>query len=85
MLHWLTYGAYSKEFPVLLILSILISTLIAYHFMNHWIADYSYRTDINWWIFAVASVGTAIFTLATVSFQTIKVAKEDPAKILKSE
>ncbi|MDF7815968.1 permease prefix domain 2-containing transporter [Runella sp. MFBS21] len=74
-----------KDFAVLVIVSCLIAAPIAYYFMNNWLQKYSYRTEINWWIFVAAGAGALVTTLLTVSFQTIKAALMNPVKSLKSE
>ncbi|WP_435357057.1 ABC transporter permease [Emticicia sp. SJ17W-69] len=75
----------SKDFVVLVLISLLIASPIAYYFMNSWIQNYTYRTDISWWIFVVAGFGALLITLLTVSFQAIKAALMNPVKSLKSE
>ena len=75
----------SKEFVVLVIISLLIASPIAYYFMNDWIQKYTYRTDISWWIFVAAGAGALAITIATVSFQAIKAAIANPVKSLRTE
>jgi len=75
----------SKDFVLLVIISILISIPAAYYFMNNWLQKYEYRTEIAWWIFALAGLGALLITLLTVSFQSIKAALANPAKSLRSE
>jgi len=75
----------SKDFVVLVLISLLIASPLAYYFMNQWVQKYTYRTDISWWIFAAASIGALSITLLTVSFQAIKAALMNPVKSLKSE
>ncbi|MCS3795041.1 ABC transporter permease [Niastella sp. OAS944] len=75
----------SKDFVVLVILSCCIAIPVAYYFMNNWLQKYQYRTDMSWWIFAVAVLGALIITLFTVSFQAIKAAITNPVKSLRTE
>ena len=75
----------SKEFAFLIIISLLIATPLAYYFMNNWLQNYQYRTDLSWWIFAAAGAGALLMTLLTVSFQAIKAAIANPVKSLRSE
>jgi ABC-type antimicrobial peptide transport system permease subunit len=75
----------SKEFIVLVIISLFIATPIAYYFMYNWLLNYQYRTEITWWIFASAGIGALLITLITVSFQAIKAAIANPVKSLRSE
>lgn len=79
------WGLLSKDFVVLLGISLLLSMPLAWYFMNDWLQKYNYRTDISWWIFAVAAFGALTITLLTVSFQAIKAAMMNPVKSLRSE
>ncbi len=75
----------SKEFVMLVIISLLIATPAAYYFMHNWLQNYQYRTEISWWVFAAAGVGALLITLLTVSFQAIKAAIANPVKSLRTE
>ncbi len=75
----------SKDFIVLVVLAAIISMPLGYYFMNDWLNDYEYRTEISWWIFALAITGALVVTLTTVSYQSVKAALVNPVKSLKAE
>jgi ABC-type antimicrobial peptide transport system permease subunit len=75
----------SKDFVVLVFISLLIAMPMAWYFMHNWLQNYQYRSEISWWIFAVAGVGILVITLLTVSFQSIKAALMNPVKSLRAE
>jgi len=75
----------SRDFVVLVIISLLIAIPIAYYFMHGWLQNYTYRAELSWWIFAVTAAGAIIITLLTVSYQSIKAALANPVKSLRSE
>ncbi|CCH52450.1 Macrolide export ATP-binding/permease protein macB [Fibrisoma limi BUZ 3] len=75
----------SKDFVVLVSIAFGIATVIAYYSLHNWLQNYEYRTDLSWWIFAIAGVGALVITLLTVSFQAIKAALVNPVKSLRSE
>ncbi len=75
----------SKDFIVLVIISLLIATPVAYYFMHIWLQNYQYRTQIAWWIFAATGIGAIMITLLTVSYQSIKAAMANPVNSLKTE
>jgi putative ABC transport system permease protein len=75
----------SKDFVLLVVLSLLIASPVAWYFMNNWLQHYDYRADITWWIFAAAGSGAMLITLLTVSYQAIRAAIANPVKSLKSE
>ncbi|WP_338876473.1 ABC transporter permease [Spirosoma sp. SC4-14] len=75
----------SKDFVLLVIISLFIAFPVTWYFMQDWIQRYTYHTDLSWWLFAATGVGALIITLLTVSFQSIKVALMNPVKSLRSE
>jgi putative ABC transport system permease protein len=75
----------SKDFVVLVTLSCFIAIPLAWYFMDSWLQQYQYRTDMSWWIFAVAILGALVITLFTVSFHAIKAAVSNPIKSLRTE
>lgn len=75
----------SKDFVFLVIISVIIAIPVATYFMNNWLADFGYRTEISWWVFAFAGLGALLITLMTVSYQAIRAAKGNPVTCLRSE
>ncbi|MCU0392401.1 MAG: ABC transporter permease [Thermoflexibacter sp.] len=75
----------SKDFVLLVIISFLIATPTAYYFMQNWLQQYNYRSEIAWWIFAFSGGGALLMTLLTVSYQAIKAARLNPVKSLRFE
>jgi len=65
----------SKDFAVLVSVSISIASPVAYYFMHNWLRNYPYHTDLAWWLFIVTAIGAILITLMTVSFQAVKAAQ----------
>jgi ABC-type antimicrobial peptide transport system permease subunit len=79
------WGMLSKDFVLLVIISLVIASPIAYYFMHNWLQNYQYRSDLAWWVFAVTGIGAMAITLLTISYQSIKAALANPVKSLRSE
>jgi ABC-type antimicrobial peptide transport system permease subunit len=75
----------SKEFVLLVLVSLIIAVPVAYYFMHRWLLNYDYRTGISWWIFAATVLGAILITLLTVSYQSIRAALANPVRSLRSE
>lgn len=75
----------SIEFIVLVSLSCIIATPVAYYYLQSWLANYDYRIEISWMVFAGATIIALLITLVTVSFQAIKAALMNPVKSLRTE
>jgi len=75
----------SREFVLLVSVSLLIGGPIAYWVMHSWLQNYAVHAALSWWIFAVAAVGAITLTLLTVSYQAIRAALANPVKSLRTE
>ena len=74
-----------KDFLKLVIISIFIASPIAWYFSHQWLQDFTYRTDLNWWVFALAGAIAIITAILTIGFQAIKAALANPVKSLRTE
>ncbi|MEL7120751.1 MAG: FtsX-like permease family protein, partial [Bacteroidota bacterium] len=75
----------SKDFLRLIAIAPLIAAPLAYLFLNQWLANFAYRTDINWWVFLLSGLGAILIAFTTISLQSIKAATANPVKSLRSE
>ncbi|MDO6433909.1 ABC transporter permease [Flavitalea sp. BT771] len=75
----------SKEFILLVIISLFIAGPVAYYCMHGWLQHYTYHTEFAWWIFATAGLVATFITLVTVSYQALTAALSNPAESLRSE
>lgn len=75
----------SKDFVILLLVSIFIAVPFVLYFMDHWLEGFAYRISISWWMFLLSGLLSVLIALGTVSFQAIKAAVADPVKSLKVE
>ncbi len=78
-------GLLARDFLKLVVVAILIASPIAWWAMDKWLADFTYRIDIQWWMFVLAGVVAIAIAFLTVSFQSVKAALANPIKSLRSE
>jgi putative ABC transport system permease protein len=78
-------GLLAKDFMKLVLLSIVIASPVAYWAMNQWLADFAYRIELKWWMFALAGVSAIVIAFITVSFQSIRAALANPVESLRNE
>lgn len=76
---------FSMDFFKLILIAGVLATPIAWYLMEQWLQGYAYRTQIHWWVFALAIVSIMVITLITISYQTLKVALASPVKSLRTE
>ncbi len=79
------WGLLSKDFVMLVVIAFLIAAPLTWYFLDNWLRQYAYRTELSWWVFALSGGGALLITLLTVSYQSIKAARMNPVKSLRSE
>ncbi|MRS65757.1 FtsX-like permease family protein [Larkinella terrae] len=79
------WGLLSKDFVLLVIISCLIASPIAWYAMNTWLESYTYKITIGVGVFVGVLVVALLITVLTVSYQAIKAALLNPVKSLRSE
>ncbi len=75
----------TKDFLKLVFIAIIIAMPIAYYFTNRWLADFAYRIELQWWMFALAGLLAVGIAFLTVGFQSVKAALMNPVQSLRSE
>jgi putative ABC transport system permease protein len=75
----------SREFLLWVAISNVIAFPVAWYAMHRWLEDFAYRTDIGWWVFAVAGGLSMVIAMLTVSTQAIKAALANPVEALRYE
>ena len=75
----------NKDFVRWVIIAIVIATPIAYYTMNKWLESFAYKTNLSWWIFALAGLLALGIALLTVSWQSWRAATRNPVEALRYE
>jgi putative ABC transport system permease protein len=47
--------------------------------------NFAYRTSIEWWMFVASGAIAILIALLTISYRSIRAARENPARTLKTE
>jgi ABC-type antimicrobial peptide transport system permease subunit len=75
----------SKEFLVLVFVSIIIALPLGWIIVEKLLKQFAYRIELNIWVFSVIAIGAIIIAMLTVSFQAYKATGINPAEALKIE
>ncbi|HWK58851.1 MAG TPA: ABC transporter permease [Parapedobacter sp.] len=75
----------SKGFLKLVLVASLIAFPIAWFAMDRWLANFAYRIEIQWWMFALAGLVAVVIALLTISGQAIRAAVANPVESLRDE
>jgi predicted lysophospholipase L1 biosynthesis ABC-type transport system permease subunit len=57
----------SNDFLILVAIACLVALPVAFTAMRHWLEQYTYRTDLPWWLFAGSILGAIFVTILTGS------------------
>jgi ABC-type antimicrobial peptide transport system permease subunit len=75
----------STDFIRLVLLAFVIAAPIAWWASYKWLQNYAYKTNMSWWLFAISGFSMLLLALITLSIETIKAAKANPVKSLRTE
>jgi putative ABC transport system permease protein len=75
----------SGEFLKAVLLANLLAWPLAFFFLNRWLRTFAYRISIEWWFFLFGGALSVFIAFLTVSTQSVKSARADPAKALRYE
>jgi len=75
----------TKDFIVLVAVSCVIASPVAFYFMHNWLEKYNYRITIGPGIFLLAAAVALAITILTISFQAVRGATANPTRSLRSE
>jgi ABC-type antimicrobial peptide transport system permease subunit len=75
----------SRDFLLLVLVSCCIAIPFAYVVLSSWLESFAYHLGIPWWTFLVATLGTLLITMLTISWHTISAANANPVTSLRSE
>ncbi|TKG95801.1 ABC transporter permease [Puteibacter caeruleilacunae] len=75
----------NKDFVRWVVVAFILACPIAYFAMNKWLENFAYKTELSWWIFALAGVVALGIAILTVSWQSWKAATRNPVEALRYE
>jgi putative ABC transport system permease protein len=75
----------NKDFVKWVAIAFVIATPIAWYAMNKWLESFAYKTNLSWWIFALAGLLALGIALFTVSWQSWRAATRNPVEALRYE
>ena len=75
----------NREYMVWMLPAMLLEIPIAYYFIQKWLANFAYKTQVNAWIFAISACIVFVTVTITVSLQSWKTANRNPVDALRYE
>ena len=75
----------NKDFIKWVTIAFVIACPIAWYALHRWLEGFAYKTELSWWIFALAGLLALGIALFTVSWQSWKAATRNPIEALRYE
>ncbi len=75
----------ATDFTKLILASLIISVPLGIFLMNQWLDSYAYHIDISMMIILTTVLGVILITIATISYQSLKISLTNPVNVLKRE
>jgi putative ABC transport system permease protein len=68
-----------------IIIGFIIACPIAWYAMHQWLQNFAYKTELSWWVFALAGIVAVAIAIITVSWQSWRAATRNPVESLRYE
>ena len=75
----------NKSYVRFVLVAVLLASGISWYAMNRWLENFAYKTELSWWVFALAGLIALSVALLTVSWQSWKAATRNPVEALRYE
>jgi ABC-type antimicrobial peptide transport system, permease component len=75
----------NRDFVKWVLVAFVVATPVSWYIMNKWLEGFAYKTELNWWIFALSGIMALGIALLTVSWQSWKAATRNPVEALRYE
>jgi putative ABC transport system permease protein len=75
----------SRDFALLVVISFIIATPLAWYLTDSWLQGFANRIDIDFSIVILSGFISFFIALVTISFQSIRAARENPVRAMRSE
>ena len=75
----------NKDIIGITIIAFVVATPVTWYAMHRWLENFAYKTELSWWVFALAGLMALAIAMITVSWQSWKAATRNPVEALRYE
>jgi putative ABC transport system permease protein len=75
----------NRSFLAWVLVSFLIATPITWVAMQKWLSNFAYKTELSWWVFALAGLLALGIAFITLCWQSWRIASRNPSEALRYE
>lgn len=73
------------NFTKFVIVAFIVALPVAWYFMNQWLKEFAYKTNMSSWPFILAGSTALLIAWLTVSYQSFRAARSNPVDSLRNE
>lgn len=77
-------GMLSKEYIILILISILISVPIGYYAMNKWLEGFAYKIEPDVMVFVISGLVSFLIAWLMIIFESLRAANRNPVEIFRN-
>lgn len=77
-------GMLSKEYIILIMISLLISVPLGYYAMSKWLEGFAYKIEPGFMVYVISGLVSLLISWLTVSFESVRAANRNPVETLSS-
>ena len=75
----------ARSFTILVLIALVLAIPVAYFGLDSWLNDFAYRMNISIWPFVMGGLLAMMIAWITISYQTLKAARNNPVDSLRYE
>lgn len=75
----------AQKYLLLIVLAAFVAFPAAWYYTDTWLQNFAYRISMQWWMFALSGLLILVFAFGVISLQTLKAARANPVKSLRTE
>ena len=75
----------NQDFIKWVAIAFVVACPIAWYAMHKWLQSFAYKTELSWWVFALAGIVAVAVAVLTVSWQSWRAATRNPVESLRYE
>jgi len=75
----------TKDFLKLVLIAFIIASPLSWYILKEWLQNYTYRIDLSVWFFIGAGAIAVLIAMLTIGTRTIRAARANPVKSLRTE
>src|SRR5262249_31466929 len=75
----------SRDVLILVVVAAVVVVPLSYYVIDGWMSNFAFRTNLNYFFYALVTLLAMVFVFLTVAFHSLKTARTNPVESLRTE